>query len=477
VFCLAALLPAAARADTVRVEIVDETTVRALGARGALGLLVAGRGSRTSRAEALDLLDLDPLPACRGRRCTVIALTLPPTAEGANDRPYRIAVVGRGFRGVLGSDRTRIPGLVGITDVRPAVEALERGERPALTARRADDPDRVLARLDDRLDDARATRGHAAWLLVLSTLGLFLAGLTLRSQLLARAALLAVPLGLAASLVASLAGTSAPAPTLGAIAAGIALSTAAAAVIRGRIALAATFVGLLAGYLVLLAVSTRVNTLSAFGPHAETGGRFYGISNRVETLLLPSTLLAGALLGRRALIPVGALALVTVGWSHAGADGGGLVVYAAALLALGIRLGGRRLTLCSAAVTAAAAAAATLVLVLLDSLAGGSSHVTRAVRRGPSELVEDFGRRMGESWDNVTATWHAVLFLLIGLTVLLALARARPRSPVRDALIVGLAVSLLVNDTPVDVLGYGSLGLGVVWGWERLRPAAAMYLH
>ena len=48
----------------------------------------------------------------------------------------------------------------------------------------------------------------------------------------------------------------------------------------------------------------------------------------------------------------------------------------------------------------------------------------------------------------------------------------RPRRATVDALLAGLAVSLLVNDTPVDVIGLGALGCLVLVRWESVdsRP-------
>jgi hypothetical protein len=47
--------------------------------------------------------------------------------------------------------------------------------------------------------------------------------------------------------------------------------------------------------------------------------------------------------------------------------------------------------------------------------------------------------------------------------------------PVLDALLVALAVSLLVNDTPTDIAGLGVLSGLALWAWlgrsgERLGP-------
>jgi hypothetical protein len=38
---------------------------------------------------------------------------------------------------------------------------------------------------------------------------------------------------------------------------------------------------------------------------------------------------------------------------------------------------------------------------------------------------------------------------------------------VLDALLVALAVSLVVNDTPTDVAGWGVLSALVLWAWSR----------
>ena len=58
-----------------------------------------------------------------------IVLQLPPRGPPtANDRLYRIAVIGQGFHGLLISPTTRIPGLVSIVDVAPtALDRLHSG--------------------------------------------------------------------------------------------------------------------------------------------------------------------------------------------------------------------------------------------------------------------------------------------------------------------------------------------------------------
>ena len=65
-------------------------------------------------------------------------------------------------------------------------------------------------------------------------------------------------------------------------------------------------------------------------------------------------------------------------------------------------------------------------------------------------------------------TWY--LALIAGLTgaACVMFAFLRPRVAALDALLVALAVSLLVNDTALDVFGFGALGCAVVWTWGRL---------
>ena len=42
---------------------------------------------------------------------------MPPATRVANDHRYPIAVIGRGYHGLLRSSLTRVPGLVSIADV------------------------------------------------------------------------------------------------------------------------------------------------------------------------------------------------------------------------------------------------------------------------------------------------------------------------------------------------------------------------
>src|SRR4029453_976282 len=116
---------------------------------------------------------------------------------------------------------------------------------------------------------------------------------------------------------------------------------------------------ILAAYLVSMGLDAETVALSPFGP--SQSGRFYGINNLLETMLLGPALLGAALLGRAGIL-VGALAFLTIGGHRVGAGGGGTVVLAAASLVLWLRRRGTRPTWRLAALVAAGAAAVALAL-------------------------------------------------------------------------------------------------------------------
>jgi hypothetical protein len=97
----------------------------------------------------------------------------------------------------------------------------------------------------------------------------------------------------------------------------------------------------------------ETNALSAIGPHPDGGVRFFGVTNQVETLLL-APVLAAAATSRRWLVAIGLLALVALGWSRAGADGGGVLVLLAGLGALVLQDGIRRISVVRVALVGAA---------------------------------------------------------------------------------------------------------------------------
>jgi cytochrome c551/c552 len=208
------------------------------------------------------------------------------------------------------------------------------------------------------------------------------------------------------------------------------------------------------------------------GARPDGGGRFYGIGNHIETLLLPPVIAAAAIGGMRWLVPIGVLALVTMGWSKAGADGGGLLVFATALAVLAVRLRGLPLTPRRLALLGAGVVVLALALVGLDAALGGSSHVTHAVGTGPGSVLGDLGHRLHLSWKSATRSAYNIVLFLASAAVLVWMATMRPRRPTVDAMLFAIALSLLVNDTPVEVIGLGALGCAALLRWESVdsRP-------
>jgi len=449
---------------------------------GAQGLLVAGEGPTVSRRGALASLlsgkmgnailrngvpDGAPIIALsRQAARTTFYVAVPPPGKHHNVHRYPIAVVGPGYSGVLTSTSTKLPGLVSIADVAPSVKALRRGEEPRIRSTPSGDPFGTLADLDYRLDQAHDSRLLATLVLVglLSVLGVL--ALVAHAPELGRAAFLAPSSCVAAAVAVSAVGvTRAWATGLGIALAGAGLSLAAGVLLLPRWPMACGIAALFVFLFIVMWAKPEWNTLAAIGPHPDGGGRFYGVTNQIETLLLAPALVLGALAGTR-LLPAIALAIAAgIAASGIGADGGGLLVYLAGFLILWLRL--RRVSAPRAIAATAASAAAALALVGIDAATGGSSHVTKAVGGGPGSVLGDLGHRLHLSEAALTSTWNAALLFAMGLGALIWLALRRPRLAVLDALLVALAISLLVNDTPTDVAGYGGLSALLLWAWAR----------
>jgi hypothetical protein len=476
----AVLLASSAHAARVAVVVVKPFDPATYADRGAVGLAVPGAGSTVTRDGALSslvrgkvvssllggkaagrpLIELSRRPGL-----VTVYVSLPPPGRSHNTRRYPIAIVGAGYHGLLVTRTTRIAGLVSIADIAPTVRALERGGTPRIQARDDANAARTLTRLDGRLTRSHDTRTPATIILVAETLVLAGLGLVLGSGWLTRAGLLAIPSALTVALVLSAMDVSRPATATAALAVAsvsVALTTAAR-----RELLWPALVAFLVSFLIALAVWPQVNALSVIGPHPDGGGRYYGVTNEVETLLLAPVLAAVARAPRLWAFPVGILSLALVGWSRAGADGGGIVVVLVALGAFWALRDCVRLTAARVAVAAAAVIVVALALVGLDALTGGSSHVTHAVGSGPGSIIGDLAHRLRISWKGVTATKQAGIAagLTFAALVGVALTLRRPRVAVVDALIAGLVVSLLVNDTPTDVLAYGALAAAALGGW------------
>jgi hypothetical protein len=154
------------------------------------------------------------------------------------------------------------------------------------------------------------------------------------------------------------------------------------------------------------------------------------------------------------------LSFVVVAGSRFGADGGGAVVLAAGYGVLAVALAEARRRMLVLAAGGAVAALASLLVV--DELTGASSHVTRTVRGGPLEIADALRDRVVLSWERATERLLTALIIgvaVVALTLLVVRLVSREPSARRAALplsmVAAIATSLIVNDSPLDVLVTG----------------------
>ena len=444
---------------------------------GAVGLLNPGAGPETSRelAEAA-LVRGEVRNSLRGGFPSTLPLLLP--VEGAlgsaaspaiyvglpeggrqpNNRRYPILVIGPGYEGLLTSGSTRIPGLVSIVDVAPT--AL--GREDALGSEPAENAAATLLALDERIDENNGVRLPAT---------LLVCALVLVLALIAPAA--AIP-GFAAALAANLALGIAGVSDFWAVLVVLGLAVALggpllAAILRSPLGLGCFLAAVLGAYLLALGIDGATVALSPFGPTQNS--RYYGLSNLLETMLLVPALAGAALLywalGWAAFGGTAVLAFVTVAGNRFGADGGGAIVLAAGFAVLAVLLagGGRR----TFAIAVGASLAIALGLIGLDAATGPSSHVTSALEDGPTGLVDDLAERVELSWERATTSWWVGLAVVAMLAILALLVVRTIRSPhsfeelaAPLAFAAAIAVSLVVNDSPTDVLLVGLTGYAAV---------------
>jgi mono/diheme cytochrome c family protein len=119
-----------------------------------------------------------------------------------------------------------------------------------------------------------------------------------------------------------------------------------------------------------------------------------------------------------------------------------------------------------AVAVAGAALVVGIALVGLDAAFGGSSHVTQAVGDGPGAVLGDVADRLELSARRTFDAVGPAFAVLASLVVVAYVATRRPRRPVTDAVLVALLVSILVNDTPGDVVGFGAVAAFVVRRFE-----------
>jgi hypothetical protein len=426
-----------------------------LATEGAVGLLVPNAGPSTSQADAFagmvrGILYNTRLPfphdtvLIHVRQSAVIpshgpaiVVGLPLPSKTTNVRRYPIAVIGRGYHGLLMSSLTRVPGLVSMADV--ARTALQTPH--ALTWRRDDGAVASSYRLESQVEVARTTT-MATSVLILSLLvfiALFLPA--------------GAPAALAAALFSNLAlgwlqdGDTAWRVTL------VGACTVAGALLgpRRKTTLGFTMAGVLVAYAVTMIVQPWSLSFAPVGP--ELTSRFFGVSNLLEALLLVPAVVAATLLKQRfgwpAFVLVFALSLLTIAENRLGSDGGGAIVIGVAFALLAAR------KVRYAIPALAAAALVVLGLANLDAASSSPDHLRGALQGGFTGLMHVAANRVPLAYDRMIQQWWLLIPLFFCLVVI-AVAR---RNTMVIATSGALLVSLLVNDSagPVVIGGLAAL--------------------
>jgi hypothetical protein len=475
--------PPGEKLHVVIVDRMSDATFAELARRGAVGLMRPGYGPTTNRRRALAELvrgsevnaRLGGVPAGKPlintskakvfpncRMCIVVQL--PPRGRPiANDRLYRVAVIGGGFHGLLTSPTTHIPGLVSIVDIAPT----DLPGHPASTLRSTPAQDAVgqLSRLGHAIQSNNRLKFAVLFILAGVLLALALLGL--------RAAVTAVPAALLVNLALGMGQVSNEVLLCAAISAGTALVAFwLSRLCRSETALLALYGGVVALYAFVMVTRPEWQAVNPFGPTQNS--RFWGIGNQVETLLL-APLLAGAFLARRrfgivGFVLFGVFGLVVMTDNRLGADGGGAIALGVALAVLGTRL--FKLGAKGFAGLLASSALAVLWIVSRGLAQPGPNHLRSAFADHGAGLVSSLESRVPLSYLPALHAWEMVVPLLCVLAIAFALAWrfARQRST-RDLLLafgVAIVTSLLVNDSAAYEL---TAGIAVVGAFARFAPA------
>ncbi len=481
----ARMTPLGAQFGVVVVDRMSDGEFAALARRGAVGLMRPGFGPTTSRRSAFAELvrgtevnshiggtppgkpiigteELSGAEVATCRMCIVLEL---PSSVGTsqNDKLYRVAIVGRGFHGLLTSPTTHIPGLLSIVDIAPT--ALGRPST-GLSWVGASNTVGRLASLGQEIHANNRLKYAALFIVAALLLLLALLGL--------RAAVTAVPAALLVNLGLGVAQVSNEVLLVAGILAGTALlAFALERVCRSDDALLMLYGGVVFLYAAAMVSRPEWQAINPFGPTQNS--RFWGIGNQVETLLL-APLLAGAMLARRRFGPLGFLlfgffGLVVMTDNRLGADGGGAIVLGVALAVLGWRMFRLRL---SGFIALLAASALTVLWLVQRGLAQqGPDHLRSAFSGGVSGLLASLASRWPLSYLPALHAWMLVAPLLLVLAAAFVVAWRETDVPAtRDLLLalgVALVTSLLVNDSAAYEL---AAGVAVVGAVARLAPSS-----
>lgn len=465
----ARLQPLGAPFRVVVVNQISDSTFTWLAEHGAVGLVRPGYGPTTNRRRALAELvrgaeqnaRLGGVPkgkplidASKARvfpNCHMcIVLQLP--ARGAptsNDRLYRIAVLGRGFHGLLTSPTTRILGLVSIVDVAPTALGHLRGGMSSIPAK---------ASVADVVGLDAQIHGEDR----LKYAGIFIAAaiVILFALLGWSAARTAIPAALLANLlVGALHVTNEVAIVAVFLVATVLGALWLARVCRDDLALLGVIAVVLLAYMLVFAKRPEWAAVTPLGPDQNL--RFWGIGDQIATLLI-APLLTGAVIAHRRLGWFGFTAFSLLGLfvmidNRLGANGGGAIGLGLALAVLGARLSRRGLLALVAGLTVVAAIV--LAMVQHGLASPGPNHLRSAFGKGITGFLDVAANRVPLVYTPAVHDWPLTLPLAVLLIVSGVLAfrvtRARVARDLVLALAAGLIASLLINDATGFMLAGG----------------------
>ena len=443
---------------------IGDPTFKLLAERGAVGLLRPGYGPTTNRRRALaelvrgsevnarlggvpkgkPLIDVTRAAVFPNCHHLCIVLQLPPKgAPIANNRLYRVAVIGRGFHGLLTSPTTHIPGLVSIVDIAPT--AL--GGHPATTLAwtPSANPLGRLSRLGHAIGANNRLKFAALFILAGVMLALALLGL--------RAAVTAVPAALLVNLALGMGQISNEVLLCAAVSAGtVLLALGSGAALSQRICAPCALrrsgraVRGRDGHPTRVAGGEPIRSRRRTRGSGGSGTR----SRRCCSLRcsrVPSSHVAASESWASSLF--GFFGLVVMTDNRIGADGGGAIALGIALAVLGARL--FRLGVKGFVGLLASAALAVLWIVSRGLAQRGPNHLRSAFSDHGAALFSSLESRVPLSYVPAVHAWQMVLPLLLVLAAAFALAwRGAQQQSTREVLLafgVAIVTSLLVNDS------------------------------
>jgi hypothetical protein len=468
----------------VVVDRLSQETFERLAERGAVGLLRPGYGPTTNRRRALaelvrgaetnarlggvpksrPLINTNKTAVFHGCQMCIVVKLPPRGRPAANQSLYPIAVIGRGYHGLLTSPTTRIPGLVSIVDVAPTALGYAwsgMSWTPSSSAVAQLDGLGAQVHGEDRLKYAGVFIA-AAIAILLALLGWDAVRTAIPAALLANLALGALHITNEVAICAVFTTLSA----LGAL--------WLARICRDDLRLLGLIIFVLLAYLVVFVARPEWAAVTPLGPDQNL--RFWGIGDQIATLLF-APLLMGAVIARQRLGWVGftlfsLLGLFVMTDNRLGANGGGAIGLGLALAVLGARLARRGLL---AFIVALTATGAMVFAIVQHGLASpGPNHLRSAFGSGITGFLDVAANRVPLVYAPAVHDWPLTLPLVLLLVASGVLVfRVTRASAARDlllALATGLLASLLINDATGFMLASGIACASAV---TRFAPSGA----